>query len=105
MIAPYKKVLLLGCNECVTVCAAGGEREVSVLASELKLWYAREGREIEIREHTLERQCDHEYIDQIRPFVDGYEVVVSLACGQGYSTWRRNTVRNRFAGINTTFLG
>ena len=23
MIRPFKKVLLLGCNECVTVCAAG----------------------------------------------------------------------------------
>ncbi len=32
MLKPYKKVLLLGCNECVTVCAAGGEREVGVLA-------------------------------------------------------------------------
>jgi len=37
MLKPYKKVLLLGCNECVTVCATGGEREVGVLASELKL--------------------------------------------------------------------
>ena len=24
MLKPYKKVLLLGCNECVTVCAVGG---------------------------------------------------------------------------------
>jgi hypothetical protein len=24
MLKPYRKVLLLGCNECVTVCAAGG---------------------------------------------------------------------------------
>jgi hypothetical protein len=37
MIKPYKKVLLLGCNECVTVCAVGGEREVGALASGLKL--------------------------------------------------------------------
>ena len=43
MLKPYKKVLLLGCNECVTVCAVGGEREVGVLASELKLSRAKEG--------------------------------------------------------------
>ncbi len=59
MLKPYKKVLLLGCNECVTVCAAGGEREVGVLASELRLARTKDGQEIEIREQTLERQCDH----------------------------------------------
>ena len=83
MIKPFKKVLLLGCNECVTVCATGGEREVGVLGSELKLWHAKEGKEIEIREQTLERQCDHEYIDQVRPFVEEYEVILSMACGAG----------------------
>ena len=56
MLKPYKKVLLLGCNECVTVCATGGEREVGVLASELKLSRSKDGQEIEIKEHTLERQ-------------------------------------------------
>src|SRR4030065_2854644 len=81
MLKPYKKVLLLGCNECVTVCAAGGEREVGVLASELKLWYSKAGKEIEIKEHTIERQCDHEYIDQIKGFVGDYEAIVSIAGG------------------------
>ena len=94
MIQPYKKVILLGCNECVTVCAVGGEREVGVLASELRLWYSKEGKEIEIKEHTIERQCDHEYIDQIRPFVGDYEAIVSIACGAGISTWQRNTGQN-----------
>jgi hypothetical protein len=46
MIRLYKKVLLLGCNECVTVCAVGGEREVGVLASELRLWNAKEGKKL-----------------------------------------------------------
>src|SRR3990170_8615203 len=83
MLKPFRKVLLLGCNECVTVCAAGGEREVGVLASELKLSRAKDGQEIEIREHTLERQCDHEYIDQIKGFVGDYETILSMACGAG----------------------
>ena len=83
MVKPYKKILLLGCRECITVCAAGGEREVGVLASELKMSRAKDGQEIEIKEFTLERQCDFEYIDQIKPFVDEYEAIVSMACGAG----------------------
>jgi len=34
MLRPYKKILLIGCNECVTVCSVGGTKEVEVLASE-----------------------------------------------------------------------
>ena len=94
MIRPFKKVLLLGCNECVTVCAAGGQREVGVLASELRLSRAKDGEEIEIREHTLERQCDHEYIDQIRPFVGDYELFFPWPVGPGFSMWRRHAGRN-----------
>jgi len=106
MLKPYKKVLLLGCNECVTVCATGGEREVGVLASEIRLSRSKEGQEIEVREQTLERQCDHEYIDQVRPFVGDYEVILSIACGAGIQyvaeKYRTKVV---LPGVNTTFLG
>ncbi len=106
MLKPYKKILLLGCRECITVCAAGGEREVGVLASELKLSRAKDGKEIEVREHTLERQCDHEYIDEIKSFVDEYEVVVSMACGAGIQyVAEQYPSKIVLPAINTTFLG
>ncbi|MGB9627818.1 MAG: methylenetetrahydrofolate reductase C-terminal domain-containing protein [Thermodesulfobacteriota bacterium] len=106
MIKPYKKVLILGCRECVTVCAVGGEREVGILASEIKISRKKEGEEIEIREHTLERQCDSEYIDQIRPFVGDYEVILSMACGAGVQ-YVAEKYRNKpvFPAVNTSFLG
>ena len=106
MLKPYKKVLLLGCNECVTVCATGGEREVGVLASELRLSRAKEGQEIEIKEQTLERQCDHEYIDQVRPFVGDYEVILSMACGAGIQyVGEKYRTKPVLPAVNTSFLG
>jgi ferredoxin len=106
MLKPYKKILLLGCRECITVCAAGGEREVGVLASELKLSRAKNGEEIEIKEHTLERQCDHEYINEIKSFVNDYEVVVSMACGAGIQyVAEQYPSKIVLPAINTTFLG
>ena len=78
-----RSVLVLGCNECVTVCEAGGKKEVGVLASALRMYFLQQGREVNVGERTLERQCDTEYLEEIRDSIDHYEAVVSLACGVG----------------------
>ena len=62
-IKDYSKILILGCNECVTVCEAGGKKEVGILASALRMYFLNQGREVKIDENTLQRQCDHEYLD------------------------------------------
>ena len=36
-VEPYQRILLIGCNECVTVCAAGGRKEVGMLSSALQM--------------------------------------------------------------------
>ena len=60
---PLQRILLVGCNECVTVCTAGGRKEVGLLASALQMNFMKAGQTIDIKELTLERQCDPEYIE------------------------------------------
>jgi hypothetical protein len=88
------------------VCSAGGEKEVGILASALTMARQNEGKEIEIKEVTLERQCDPEYLEQIRGFVDDYEAILSIACGAGVQflaeTYRKTPI---YPGINTNFIG
>jgi len=102
----HKHILVLGCNECVTVCEAGGKKEVGVLASALRMHAMNEGREVQIDEHTLERQCDHEYLEEIRDRIDQYDAVVSLACGVGVQFMAEKYHSTPiYPGVNTTFLG
>ncbi|MBE9522670.1 MAG: methylenetetrahydrofolate reductase C-terminal domain-containing protein [Proteobacteria bacterium] len=101
-----KKILIVGCNECVTVCYAGGKKEVGILASALKMAFTKEGKELEITEVTLERQCDHEYLEEIRNIIEDYDAVISLACGVGVQFMAEKYLRTPiFPGVNTCFMG
>ena len=83
MIKPYNKILVVGCKGCVTVCNVGGAKEAGVLAASLKIGRKKENNPIEIDEKTIERQCDPEYIEQLRDIHDQYDAVLSMACGVG----------------------
>ena len=83
MIRDYKKILLVGCKGCVTVCNVGGMKEVQILASILKIARNKEGRELHIEERTIERQCDFEYVEQLRADSERFDAILSMACGVG----------------------
>jgi len=106
MIKPFDRIVVAGCYGCVTVCRAGGEKEVQVLASALRLAREAAGRPIAIREVTLERQCDPEYLEKMRPFVDDYQAVLSIACGAGVQFMAERFGKTPILpGVNTAFIG
>ena len=105
-IKNHEKVLVLGCNECVTVCEAGGKKEVGILASALRMYFLSQGKEMKIDEETLERQCDHEYLEEIRNVIDQYDAVVSIACGVGVQFMAEKYQSTPvYPGVNTCFMG
>ena len=105
-IKDHQSILVLGCNECVTVCEAGGKKEVGILASALRMHFLQQGREVNIAEKTLERQCDHEYLEEIRDSIDQYDAVVSIACGVGVQfTAEKYQNKPIYPGVNTLIMG
>jgi ferredoxin len=105
-VKDHQSILVLGCNECVTVCEVGGKKEVGLLASALRMHFLQQGREVNIGERTLERQCDHEYLEELRDSIDRYEAVVSIACGVGVQfTAEKYSSQNVYPGVNTLFMG
>ncbi|MCG2774356.1 MAG: methylenetetrahydrofolate reductase C-terminal domain-containing protein [Desulfobacterales bacterium] len=105
-VKDFQKLLIAGCNECVTVCEAGGKKEVGILASALRMYFMNEGKKVDIDEVTLERQCDHEYLEEIRDRIDQYDAVLSLACGVGVQFMAEKYFSTPvFPGVNTCFMG
>lgn len=105
-VNPYRRILLVGCNECVTVCAAGGRKEVGVLSSALQMVFMKEGRTLEVKEVTLERQCDPEYVEELTPYIDQADAILSMACGCGVQEIaRRFPNKLVFPTVNTKFMG
>jgi ferredoxin len=106
MVAPYKKILIAGCYGCVTVCLAGGEKEVGILASQIRMARSKEDNPIEVLEQTVERQCDAEYLEKFEDNIAQVEAVVSLACGIGIQYLAEKYPKTPvFPGVNTLFLG
>ena len=106
MIKDCRNILITGCKGCVTVCNVGGLKEVEILASSLKIARKKEGRPIEIAENLLERQCDPEYIAELKDVVHTYDAVISMACGVGPQFLSEAYPDQKFyPAINTKFFG
>ncbi len=106
MLAPYEKVLIVGCGTCVTVCFAGGEKEVAILASALRMATGLEGKPKQILEATVQRQCEYEYNEAVAEKLKEVDVVLSLDCGIGVQTMNEQFPEMlTLPGLNTTFLG
>ncbi len=107
IIAPYEKVILLGCGTCMTVCNAGGEREVSFLHDALAMAEAKDGNKAHtFSEHTLKRQCDEEFLDLAGDQVGEADAILSLGCGIGVQTLATHYPDMVvLPGVNTSFLG
>ncbi|RPI99704.1 MAG: hypothetical protein EHM36_15640 [Deltaproteobacteria bacterium] len=103
---PYNRILLVGCGACVTVCHAGGEKEVGLLASTLRMARQKIGKRIEILESTTARQCEPEFAQELAETVERVEAVLPIACGVGVQTLVRHFSKTAvFPGVNTSFMG
>ena len=107
MIENHRRVLLVGCGTCVTVCLAGGEREVGILASSLRMALRLKGRDnVQVDECTIERQCEDAFIDLLAPRVAEYDAICSFACGAGVQALAERFPKTPvYPGLNTQFIG
>lgn len=106
LIAPFKRVLVLGCGTCVTVCLTGGEREAEALIRDLSRPALYEGPVPAFESGALERQCERDMINAFLQVPSGCDAILSLACGAGVQTLASCMLDVPvLPALNTTFLG
>ncbi|RKX80276.1 MAG: hypothetical protein DRP87_00245 [Spirochaetes bacterium] len=98
-----EKLLVLGCDTCVTVCLAGGEKEVKVMCSAIRMADKKIG---EVTGFSIERQCDREFFKEIEAVVKESDAILSLACGAGVQMLS-DYFEGKLVipGLNTHFIG
>jgi ferredoxin len=105
-IACYRKILVLGCGGCVTVCRSGGDAEAHDLARQLSHPEHYAGMPPCFIVNTIERQCENDLLRSYLAVPSDVEAILSLACGAGVQivadVYESLPV---FPALTTTFLG
>jgi ferredoxin len=107
MLQGYKKVLNVGCGTCVSVCLAGGEKEVAILNTEIEMARRLDDDPIDIQAQTIERQCDREYLAELDNIIEdgNFDALMSMACGVGIQFLaERYPLIPTFPAVDTTGL-
>jgi ferredoxin len=105
-ILDFRRVHILGCGTCVTVCLTGGDREAQALSRELASGRYFTENPPTFTVDTIERQCEWDLVKTYLQMPPDTDAVLSLACGAGVQTvaevFRELPV---IPALNTTFLG
>ena len=102
----YKRVLNVGCGGCVSVCLAGGQKEVQILSGELNMHFMMDKVPTRLDSYTVERQCNMQYLEELDDMVAGYDCLLSMACGAGVQLLaERFPNLPVFPAVNTLAIG
>lgn len=107
MIQGHHKILVVGCNGCAGIYQVGGEKQAEVMGMLLEMASRLKGVDIEAKAMTTLRQCDRQIVaTTLRPLVDDYDGILSMACGVGIQTlaavFENKTI---IPGTDTKFIG
>lgn len=107
-VSGHHKILIVGCGTCVAVCLTGGETEVAILASQLRIAFGLDGKKVQIDEAMVERQCDQEFLVDLggKKNMSDYDIIISMACGAGVQMFSDLYDKNLVVpALDTLFIG
>ncbi len=102
----YRRVLVVGCGGCTSVCLAGGQRESLELADELSAC----ARKAQVPQQydclVTERQCNPEFLLDVVARAASFDCFLSAACGAGVGLLADAcSATPVFPALDTMFVG
>jgi len=83
-----ESVLIVGCDGCAGIYQVGGQKQAEMMEALLEIGKKlRQKKDLKVKPLTLLRQCDLRMVATgLRPLIEDYQAVLSLACGVGVQT-------------------
>ncbi len=102
----YKRVVIASCGTCVTVCMAGGEKEALEVKNLMLVDAKEKGFDRTVSVVNCKRQCDKEFLEDLKGELQDGDVILSLACGVGVQ-FLAEFLDDKLVvpGLNTKFYG
>lgn len=106
LLKGFENILTVGCGGCVSVCLAGGQKEVMALNTELKMVSRLADRSIRLEGYTVEKQCHEKYLMELDALVPHHDCLLSMACGAGVQLLAERFNKTPvFPAVNTLAIG
>lgn len=103
-LANYKKLIIIGCSDCASICQTGGSEQVKEMTEKLKA----EGKEI-IATLMCQNPCDARVVKRDIKFIEeelgNADAILSMACGLGSQDLAKLTEKTVVPANNTRFMG
>ena len=100
-VKPYKKIAIVGCDTCATLCQTGGEEQVNEMAEKLK--------DRVVAAFVIETPCDmrtcRRDLRRHREELEEAEAILVMSCGVGVQTVGDLSGKVVIPALNTKFLG
>ncbi len=102
-LGKYKKIGIIGCASCASICLTGGSAQVKEMEKHLSGM----GKEITFT-ISIDEPCDARVLKEDMRFVEDElkdtEAVLVLSCGTGVQTIGDFTKKKTVAGVNSRFI-
>lgn len=104
MLKPFKKVFIIGCGTCSTVCQTGGEEQVKEMEEKVK----KEGKEV-TGSVVVEAPCDARMLRRdtraLKKEIENSDAILAMCCGAGVQNIVEHIGKITIPCLNTKFLG
>jgi ferredoxin len=101
MAEPYKKIFVVGCGKCATVCQTGGEQEVAAMAEKLSDKISG----FAVVEEPCDLRLTRRDLRSSKEAIAGSDAVLVMNCGAGVQTIADHTGKIVLPALETMFIG